>query len=496
MLILGLVLALLAGLLSISGQAATQQEITDAIDAGVLWLVGEQNPDGSWGSWAQVARTGLAVVKLEDRAIELGYDSPFDPEYVYSGNVSAGLDYIFSQAGNETCGIHFSQFDHPTYNTGIAMMAIANSGNISRVVNVAGSIVNGWTYEEVLTANVDWFVNTQTPNGAWGYGDCPPGTWADNSNSGYATLGLRYAEAAGVAIPQGLKDNLEAWTVFIQNAVNGDANDGGSGYTGPDEWVNMLKTGNLLFQMAFVGNTTGVQDAIDYIERHWEDNNDDPGWRPHHYQSMYAMMKGLESLGIETIDVYGNGTLTDWYEEFADVIVASQNADGSWPSDNWGDSMLSTVWALHTLEKVAPPVREIDVAVDVKPTSCRNPLNVKEKGVIPVAILGTDALDVSQIDPATVKLGNVAPLRWAMEDVATPFEPYTGKVDAFDCTIEGPDGFMDLTFKFKAQEVIADLGEVNDGDVLVLHLTGTLLEEFGGTPIVGEDVVVILKKGK
>jgi hypothetical protein len=44
--------------------------------------------------------------------------------------------------------------------------------------------------------------------------------------------------------------------------------------------------------------------------------------------------------------------------------------------------------------------------------------------------------------------------------------------------------------------VVADLGEVNDGDVLVLQLTGNLKEEFGGTAIVGEDVVVILKKGK
>ena len=83
-----------------------------------------------------------------------------------------------------------------------------------------------------------------------------------------------------------------------------------------------------------------------------------------------------------------------------------------------------------------------------------------------------------------------------MEDVATPFSPYMGKQDAFDCTEAGPDGFMDLTLKFKAQEVVAALGGVNDGDVLVLTLMGNLKEEHGGTQIMGEDVVVILKKGK
>jgi len=137
-----------------------------------------------------------------------------------------------------------------------------------------------------------------------------------------------------------------------------------------------------------------------------------------------------------------------------------------------------------------------EVPVDIKPTSCRNPLNVGSKGVLPVAILGTEDIDMTQIDPASVRLEGVAPLRWALEDVATPFEPYTGKEDAFDCTTEGPDGFLDLTFKFDTQEIVADLGDVEDGDVLVLQLTGNLMEEYDGTAIVGEDVVVILKKGK
>jgi hypothetical protein len=134
----------------------------------------------------------------------------------------------------------------------------------------------------------------------------------------------------------------------------------------------------------------------------------------------------------------------------------------------------------------------ITVPVDIKPTSCWNPFNIGGKGVLPVAILGTEDLDVTHIDPASIRLAGVAPLRWAEEDVATPFEPYTGKVDALDCTTEGPDGYLDLTFKFKHQEVVAAIGPVNDGDVIVLYLEGNLKGDFGGTPIMGEDVVVIL----
>lgn len=102
--------------------------------------------------------------------------------------------------------------------------------------------------------------------------------------------------------------------------------------------------------------------------------------------------------------------------------------------------------------------------MDIKPTCCWNSLNVGSKGVLPVAILGTEDFDVSRVDPVSVQLeltdSNVTPLRWAMEDVATPFEPYTGKQNAFDCTTAEPDGYMDLTFKFDTQEVVAHLGDL------------------------------------
>ena len=137
----------------------------------------------------------------------------------------------------------------------------------------------------------------------------------------------------------------------------------------------------------------------------------------------------------------------------------------------------------------------VSVAVDINPQSCPNPLNIASKGVLPMAVLGTEDFDVTQIDPASVLLEGVPPLRWALEDVATPFEPFLGKEDCFeDCNEYSPDGYMDLTFKFDRQEVVAALGEVNDRDCIVLTLTGHLLEEFDSTPVVGEDVILILDK--
>ena len=134
------------------------------------------------------------------------------------------------------------------------------------------------------------------------------------------------------------------------------------------------------------------------------------------------------------------------------------------------------------------------VPVDIHPGSCPNPFNVKARGVLPAAILGTESFDVAQVDPASVTLAGVAPLRWSWEDVATPYEPDLGKFDADDCNESGPDGYGDLGFRFRAREIGAALGAVDDGDVLVLTLTGNLKSEFGGTPFIGEDVILIISR--
>lgn len=509
------VVAVLALLLSVTPVASAdpptlEEEIEASVVAGLEWLAAQQNPDGSWSYYEEVAHTGLAVLKFEDRAIDLGYE-PLDPAYEYSDEIAGGLGFILANAHTQAIGIepagdpdgngnglgvYFTTGGHEIYNTGIAMMALAASGDPV-------------TYGLLLQDAVDYMAWAQADpectvhRGGWRYGAdyCD----SDNSNSGYATLGLGYAQAAppfgfGLTVPQFVKDELSLWIDVIQDPVNGDSNDGGSWYDPYNSWVNILKTGNLLYEMGLVGDdadTPRVQDALDYIERHWGDaGGGSVGWLDHR-QAMFTMMKGLESLGIELLDLDADDVPeTEWFPIVAQHLIDTQNPDGSWPWDPWGDDVLSTAWALLTLEK-AVPLFEIPVPVDIKPTSCQNPLNTTEKGVLPVAILGFEDFDVSMIDPASVRLlDGVAPLRWAYEDVATPYEPFLGKEGAFDCTEEGPDGYMDLTFKFKSQEVVAALGDVADGDVLVIPLSGFLLEEFGGTPIVGEDVIVILQKKK
>jgi hypothetical protein len=138
------------------------------------------------------------------------------------------------------------------------------------------------------------------------------------------------------------------------------------------------------------------------------------------------------------------------------------------------------------------------IFVDIKPGSCPNPVNVKSNGVLPVAILGTQEFDAEKIRPGSIRLyletqsrkEGIRPLRWNWEDVATPKDP------SEDCNELGPDGYTDFTLKFKTQELVGKLTEwmgqtPPDGMELTLKVYAKLKD---GTPIIGEDVIVILNK--
>ena len=149
--------------------------------------------------------------------------------------------------------------------------------------------------------------------------------------------------------------------------------------------------------------------------------------------------------------------------------------------------------------------------LDIKPGSCPNPLNVNApkidvwvqtdentvalkmrpdrpqvaKPVLPVAILGTADFDVTDIDPATVTLESVPALRWNIEDVSTPVGE---DAEECECNTFGADGYPDLTLKFDKSLIVEALGEVYDGDVVALTITGEL---SNSTAFEGTDCVVI-----
>jgi hypothetical protein len=79
----------------------------------------------------------------------------------------------------------------------------------------------------------------------------------------------------------------------------------------------------------------------------------------------------------------------------------------------------------------------IEVQIDIKPGSDQNNINLKSKGVVPVAILTTGDFDAATIDPATAQFAGAAPEHWSFEDV-------------------DDDGDYDIIFHFRTQELDLD----------------------------------------
>ena len=364
-----------------AASAATPEQIAASIDKGVAWIAAHQNADGSFGTSYLVGVTGFNVLKLEEYAWEQGID-PLSPNYIYSNQVKSGLAYLFSKVrttGSEKGAIYVST---PSYETGIAIMAISASRHPEMDSGVSDGAGGTLTYKQVVENAAAVLVKAQSTSGwsegGWRY-SLTPGD-ADNSVSGWVSLGLIYAQNLfGVPIPTATIAHLDKWVDYIQCDNTASWTFGGSGYTSPcDGYTDSLKTGNLLFQSAMVGDTVAtprVKNALTFLETYWDYNSWDRGWHytPNgniDYMTTLAMMKGFESLGIETLDV--SGTPRNWYSEMADAIVSKQNADGSWPNDIYGNygggpnRLLSTPWALLTLEKSVevPATFEVIKSVD------------------------------------------------------------------------------------------------------------------------------------
>ncbi len=93
-----------------------------------------------------------------------------------------------------------------------------------------------------------------------------------------------------------------------------------------------------------------------------------------------------------------------------------------------GDRLPEGGWELI---KLKPRHR---VKIDIKPGSYPNPINLKSKGKVPVAVLTTRCFWAKMVDPNTVFFAGASPVKWRLEDV------------------DG-DGDKDLLFHFKTQEL-------------------------------------------
>ncbi|HET8541859.1 MAG TPA: hypothetical protein VFL83_18420 [Anaeromyxobacter sp.] len=83
----------------------------------------------------------------------------------------------------------------------------------------------------------------------------------------------------------------------------------------------------------------------------------------------------------------------------------------------------------------------LEVAIDVKPGSDENPVNLGARGRIPVAILGSEAFDVEAVDLATVRFAGAPPATTGRGEPQASLEDVNA------------DGILDLVLHFAIQDL-------------------------------------------
>jgi hypothetical protein len=122
----------------------------------------------------------------------------------------------------------------------------------------------------------------------------------------------------------------------------------------------------------------------------------------------------------------------------------------------------------------------VEVLIDIKPGSDRNPVNTKSNGVLPVAILTTDAFDAATVNPATVTIGD------GEGDETGVAVRKNGTLMANLEDVDD-DGDLDMILHFNTQDIVA-AGDL-DEDTTSLTLNGLTVDDQA---IVGSDAVSVV----
>jgi hypothetical protein len=145
----------------------------------------------------------------------------------------------------------------------------------------------------------------------------------------------------------------------------------------------------------------------------------------------------------------------------------------------WLTASLMTLATVTFLFPVGDANAEpIAVALDIKPGSDPNSVNLRSHGVLPVAILSNEDFDALTVDVDSLRFGDPT----LIEEGWSPVDPIRSSAE--DVT---GDGLMDLTLKFSIPELLANnvLGPVTEQGVL----TGSTFDEMR---IIGSDPIRIV----
>jgi len=160
-----------------------------------------------------------------------------------------------------------------------------------------------------------------------------------------------------------------------------------------------------------------------------------------------------------------------YFEDFSHLVLQTANNGGG------GSPAILSCERVYSIQATGDPYY-LTVDIDIKPGSDPNSINLKDQGMLPVAILGSEAFYVDTINPETIEVGGV--------DLATRGSAKAPKL-AYSYEDVNEDGYMDLVAFFGVQDLVGE--KVLTGTTVELVLTANTI---GEQPVEGKDSVRIV----
>jgi len=325
---------------------ALQKQINDAVSLGAKALAAHQQTDGFF-------RFGGEALHASRLSLHQGQTALALLALIHSGMkrddpvVKRGVAWLLRSG--KTPG--WNNYHGWTYANGLVIWLFAT--------------VDARLYEPEIRALAARLAHGARSDGTWGYyaGRTRGTGLQDASNMSttqYAVLGLWEAQRAGVKLPR------RTWERLVKALEEGQARNGGWAYTPPRGATTFTSTAigvaSLIIARTALATGKGPTDAeiraalpvrrgLTFLANHW---NEVKGarWTALDTYALYA----AERAGmIADVNRFGS---VDWYTEGARILVAKQNANGTWGSatENRYPASASSALALLFLTRATRPV--------------------------------------------------------------------------------------------------------------------------------------------
>ena len=273
-----------------------------AVMNGLIWLMLNQNADGSWGDEFKGAMTGFGLLCF------LGHGEIQDSPQ-FGKTVGKALSWVFEN-GNKNGG-HLNMadtFNQPgVYEHAICTYALGEYFTMTKDKRVT----------ELFTKAIGHIVQGQGPGGGWMYGYDQSAD--DLSVSGWQIQALKAAHLSQIKIA-GVDPALDKAMKYIER-VRGPK--GGYGYRGASDDYSLTGVG-ILCQLFWRPDHATLGKGMEWLLDQTEKNK--PVKYRENSADLYAWYYHTQACLM-----FGGDAWKKWNGWFQDEICDAQNPDGSWP---------------------------------------------------------------------------------------------------------------------------------------------------------------------